>query len=361
VPHASLPALTTWSHPVPPSPPRASPGSKCCVSEQIFFPGTDVVAQTIVRTEDEVRKIFKSCKLTLTDDSGKLQKPIPVLNWWLDSNERSMFHDIDFLTTPEVRAQPTLSRATAAIAAAAAATAAVVAAATAAMITAATRTTATTPAAVATADPSLAPLRSQLRAAFPLYLSTFTGLLLDESVRVEYLDASHHAGVLLILEHVLLLADGCVDIYNYVLDWLAFALQRRVKPGVMLVIIGASGVGKSFLFHPCGRNNPIMMAIYGGQVGSDNTPYMAVGDVSQLVKRFNLDQSNKLFCVSDEVCKNAFKQFGDELKYTASSERVTIEAKHLDASSMRAAGSYVLLSNHRASPAVHTPLATARR
>tara|TARA_B100000795_G_scaffold259500_1_gene234534 strand:+ start:442 stop:969 length:528 start_codon:yes stop_codon:yes gene_type:complete len=134
-----------------------------------------------------------------------------------------------------------------------------------------------------------------------------------------------------------------------------------------------AGVGKSFLFYPSGRNTPILRTIYGGRRGFDTLPYMGAGDVTQLTARFNLTQGNKLVCVLDEVGQKSTRivmvrvptlapshlstpglytaplaalPWQDQLKHLAGSERVQIEAKHLDACNMFDPRFFIFLSNH---------------
>lgn len=259
--------------------------SKAIVAEQIFFGGTDIVESTVVRTQDETLKIYQCCKITLTVNGKTVEKQ--VMAWWLDQKDRKICRDIDFLTTSVARAEQ------------------------------------------------------------PHILSSFTGLYLDTSQRVDFIDAEQHAGVRLVLRHVLrILANNNLAVYDYILNSIANALQTRTKPGVILCILGDPGVGKSFLFYPSGRNTPILRTIYGGRRGFDTLPYMGAGDVTQLTARFNLTQGNKLVCVLDEVGQKSTRIVMDQLKHLAGSERVQIEAKHLDACNMFDPRFFIFLSNH---------------
>ena len=73
------------------------------------------------------------------------------------------------------------------------------------------------------------------------------------------------------------------------------------RPQPRRILAVHTGVGKSFLFYPSGRNTPIIRTIYGGSRGFDNSPYMGAGDVSQLTAKFNLTHGGKLVAVLDEV------------------------------------------------------------
>ena len=154
------------------------------MAEVIYFPGTELVKHTIVTPEDEIKKKYRSVTITITVD-GK-DKKIPVMEWWLASNQRAMYNDIDFLPTKAERDANPMGR--------------------------------------------------------DFLFSTFTGLMLDCSTPLEHDVCEAQAGVQTVLSHFyLILANKDNRVYNYLLDWFAYALQKRCKSGVIVTLIGDSG------------------------------------------------------------------------------------------------------------------------
>lgn len=178
--------------------------SKAIVVEQFYLDDSDIVRDTIQRTNAEFTQVYgTSCKLTIPKDAGGSGKPESLPKLWLEREDRPVKFGIDFLTTAAAR-------------------------------------------------------QSQ-----PDILSTFTGLPLDESAPFSFADASQHSGVRIIQEHIsTILADGDSDVAQYVTHWHAYALQKRTKTGVMLAFVGASGSGKSTLYFKSTHNHPIMRELF---------------------------------------------------------------------------------------------------
>ena len=115
-----------------------------------------------------------------------------------------------------------------------------------------------------------------------------------------------------------ILASGDNAVYEWFLDFHAYCLQERKKSGVMLVLVGAPGTGKSTLYYPSTRNHPIFRALFG-------STYMGTTGLSQLVARFNFNSGNKLFCACDEIKPGAGTVHMAELKSLADSETLDLE------------------------------------
>ena len=89
------------------------------------------------------------------------------------------------------------------------------------------------------------------RDANPKVLSSFTGLYFDTTEPMTHADAAEHHGVQILRNYIFqILADGNQASYDYIIGWLAAGLQRLKKLGVILVLVGAPGAGKSHLLEP---------------------------------------------------------------------------------------------------------------
>lgn len=202
------------------------------------------------------------------------------------------------------------------------------------------------------------------RDANPRTLSSFAGLAFDALPPLTHAVASSHSGVQRLLNYIFEILANCDQVlaavprapqprsqtaalpplpcpltascpaaplpqasYEYIVGWMAAALQRKKKLGVMLVFIGPAGCGKSLLFTPCTENHPIFPEIYGGVEGY----YMIGSGITDLVARFNVMSSSKLFAVCEEITSGSAIKSLDALKHLADSTHMTFEPKHADA------------------------------
>ena len=300
--------------------------SKAFIVEQYFYPGTDIVSRSYVRTVNETKQIYNSSITVIvqpaTDKKPEQRKP--MLDIWLADPRRRVREKVDFLATQAERD------------------------------------------------------------ANPRVLSSFSGLYFDTTVSQSHATAADHPGVKKILDFIFnILADGKQTHYDYILGWLAAGLQNLTKLGVILVFVGAAGAGKSLLFSECEENHPIFQTFYGGVEG-----YYQVGQgIEDLVTRFNIMSSCKFFACAEELksgatapshatvapshatappshashataapshataatshAKSGAAQSNmDKLKHLAGARYVTFEAKHADATPQLDRRNFVCLTNH---------------
>lgn len=111
---------------------------------------------------------------------------------------------------------------------------------------------------------------------------------------------------------------NAVGLYDWVLRWLAYPIQRPgAKMRTTLVVHGPQGTGKN-LFFEC------VMRIYG--------PYGDVIDQSAVEDRFNDWVSRKLFLLADEVvARSDLYHVKNKLKALITGDRVRINPKNLPA------------------------------
>lgn len=95
------------------------------------------------------------------------------------------------------------------------------------------------------------------------------------------------------------------EIYNYLLDWFAYPLQKRKKTGVCVIVIGRQGIGKGTIGHDLmGR------MIYGENTNSRSGPYAQITDIDDIVGRFNSMSCCRMYINADECSSfgGAYKQ-----------------------------------------------------
>eukprot|EP00966_Prymnesium_polylepis_P152977 3534030-Prymnesium_polylepis.1 len=151
--------------------------SKSVGIERWFIEGTDICDEYHERTDDEHTRMYKSCKLTVTGEDGK-KVTAEVAKLWLDRTERPVKEHLDFLTNEAKRQK-----------------------------------------------------NSEI-------LSGFTGLPLDASTPIDYVTAASHTCVETIKNHVRrILANDNMEVYQYISNWHAWSVQKRIKSGVMLCLV----------------------------------------------------------------------------------------------------------------------------
>ena len=254
--------------------------TKSVVIDRWFFQGTDRVDEVIERTIDEHKRMYQSCKVTVAGPDGKPRlEPIGVL--WLERNDRPVKEHLDFLPSQAERDR------------------------------------------------------------HPEILSASTGLRLDASEPIDRVTAADHPGVQAINAHVHeILANGNLELSTYLTNFHAWAVQKRIKSGIMVVFVGESGVGKSTLYFKSTHNHPIFPQMF-------EKTYMSCNGIRQLTARFNVNSANKLWCSIEEVPENAGKASMAELKYLADSSRIDIEAKHTDTCSVRDNRNFIACTNYK--------------
>jgi primase-polymerase (primpol)-like protein len=114
------------------------------------------------------------------------------------------------------------------------------------------------------------------------------------------------------------LCQGRQDLIDYLLDWMAYAVQFPHRcPEVAVVIRGKQGTGKTFFADHFGR-------IFGSH-------YLLVDRNHQLTSNFNKDMEGRVLIVGDEAFFAGDKAAANVLKGMVTSKQVRIEQKGVDA------------------------------
>lgn len=119
--------------------------------------------------------------------------------------------------------------------------------------------------------------------------------------------------------HVLeVICDGDAGHYEWVMDWLADAVQSPSQPkGTAIILQGVEGAGKGCLFESFGR-------MYGPH-------YVHVTSAERLTGRFNAGQANALLVFADEVMWGGNRVAAGVLKGLVTERYIEVEKKGIDA------------------------------
>ena len=136
------------------------------------------------------------------------------------------------------------------------------------------------------------------------------------------------------LEHINLnICKGDEELYNYILDWMADAIQNPNKrPGVALAIRGKQGVGKGIFVN-------VFASLFGPHT-------MHVTQSSHLVGNFNAHLKDKLLVFADEAFWAGDKRAEGALKGMVTEDTIAIEMKGVDVQSSPNFIRLILASNN---------------
>jgi hypothetical protein len=262
------------------------------VIELFFFEGSDILERVIERKVKAFREAFRSCKVTIpTETNGKTRDvATPIADLWLDRNDRPQKLWLGF--------EPCAAR----------------------------------------------------RAADLETLSLFNGLQLDASLALDAATAAAHPGTQIFLRHFReCLADGNASVFNYLVSWHAFAVQKRRKVGTIPLFIGDSGSGKSILYSKLSRALRAGVDLSRGSLFAQifGQTYLCTTGLDQLIARFNMNQGGKLFVVSEEIANEKGTANKDTLKGLAENQTMDLEGKFFDTVAVPDHRNIVMLSNHR--------------
>ena len=138
----------------------------------------------------------------------------------------------------------------------------------------------------------------------------------------------------LYLEHIRQnICRGDEDLYEYVLDWMADAIQNPGKrPGVALAIRGKQGVGKGVFVN-------VFASLFGPHA-------IQVTQSSHLVGNFNAHLRDKLLVFADEAFWAGDKRAEGVLKGLVTEDNIAIEMKGIDVQSSPNYVRLILASNN---------------
>jgi hypothetical protein len=121
--------------------------------------------------------------------------------------------------------------------------------------------------------------------------------------------------------------------YKALMQFLAHLVQRPFeKPGFMVVLIGAEGVGKGVFVHEVG-------ALFGRH-------YCSQLDVKALTSQFNGELADAIFCFADEVSLTGKFDGVERFKRMITEPSVRLERKGIDAIEVKSYHRFILATNN---------------
>lgn len=128
--------------------------------------------------------------------------------------------------------------------------------------------------------------------------------------------------------------SGDEEIYQYLIKWVARAVQKPDSPGEVAVVLrGGRGTGKSIFAKMVGR-------LFGRH-------FMHVSNANHLIGQFNSHLRDVVFLFADEAFYAGDKRHASTLKTLITEDTITIEAKGVDAETSPNYVHLVLASNDR--------------
>ncbi len=130
------------------------------------------------------------------------------------------------------------------------------------------------------------------------------------------------------------ICDKDMPLYLYICYFIAHALQHPdIKPGIMLVLIGAEGVGKGFFLL-------LIAAIWGKTT-------IEVSDMAKVVGTFNKDIETKFWILLDEALFKGDFKAQDKLKSLVTEHTVQVEQKHEPSRTIESFHRFVATTNRQ--------------
>ena len=152
-------------------------------------------------------------------------------------------------------------------------------------------------------------------------------------------------GLRFILWHLqFILCGGDPGAYEYAMQWFAYCIQKRQKPATILVLYGPQGVGKSAFVSINESGDGILPRIYGGISGY----FQTCSNIEHVLKDFNADNLNKLFCCLEEATpyKKGHRN-NDQLGALITNQTMRVESKGLDPINVNDYRAFCCCTNNR--------------
>lgn len=135
-------------------------------------------------------------------------------------------------------------------------------------------------------------------------------------------------------EHIFyVICNGDPILYEYVLDWLADAIQLPAgKPGVSLVLIGKKGTGKGIFVNAIGK-------LFGRH-------FLHLTNSRQLTGQFNSHMQDVILIFADEAFWGGDKQAEGNLKSLITEPFIVIEPKFVNAFTVKSYHRLIIATNN---------------
>jgi hypothetical protein len=129
------------------------------------------------------------------------------------------------------------------------------------------------------------------------------------------------------------ICGGDPELFDYLIRFLAHALQRpEEKPGIMIVLIGAEGVGKGFLVR-------LLEALWGATT-------LQVSDIAAITGNFNAGLERAFWVALDECMFRGDKKSQDRMKSLVTEPAIQIEQKYEPSRTIESFHRFIACTNH---------------
>jgi len=129
------------------------------------------------------------------------------------------------------------------------------------------------------------------------------------------------------------ICDGDLALFDYLIRFLAHALQRpEEKPGIMIVLIGAEGVGKGFLVR-------LLEVLWGATT-------LQVSDIAAITGNFNAGLERAFWVALDECMFKGDKKSQDRMKSLVTEPAIQIEQKYEPSRTIESFHRFIACTNH---------------
>jgi hypothetical protein len=129
------------------------------------------------------------------------------------------------------------------------------------------------------------------------------------------------------------ICDGDLGLFEYLIQFLAHALQHpEEKPGIMIVLIGAEGVGKGFLVR-------LLEALWGATT-------LQVSDIAAITGNFNAGLERAFWVALDECMFKGDKKSQDRMKSLVTEPAIQVEQKYEPSRTIESFHRFIACTNH---------------
>ena len=138
-----------------------------------------------------------------------------------------------------------------------------------------------------------------------------------------------------IIEDYLLevISDGDLGLFEYLVQFVAHALQYpEEKPGIMIVLIGAEGVGKGFLVR-------LLEVLWGATT-------LQVSDIAAITGNFNAGLERAFWVALDECMFKGDKKSQDRMKSLVTEPAIQVEQKYEPSRTIESFHRFIACTNH---------------
>ncbi len=126
---------------------------------------------------------------------------------------------------------------------------------------------------------------------------------------------------------------GDLALFDYLIRFLAHALQcPEEKPGIMIVLIGAEGVGKGFLVR-------LLEALWGATT-------LQVSDIAAITGNFNAGLERAFWVALDECMFKGDKKSQDRMKSLVTEPAIQVEQKYEPSRTIESFHRFIACTNH---------------